>query len=73
MLDTRYTGNLIILTAVVGVIGIVVYLGLSIVLRNAEVWTFFNYAKRIIVKRKVAPIPEEEQEPVAPTPQDTTA
>jgi putative peptidoglycan lipid II flippase len=72
VVDTRYTGNLLMLTMVVLTIGVFVFLGSSIILRNAEAWTFFNYAKRIITKRKSAQISKEEQEPVAPTPTDIT-
>ena len=71
VLDTRYTANLLVLTIFVSVVGGLVYLGLSIILRNREVYTFGNLIKRVIIKHKVAPIPEE-QEPVAPTPEDTT-
>ncbi|OGM11728.1 murein biosynthesis integral membrane protein MurJ [Candidatus Woesebacteria bacterium RBG_16_34_12] len=70
VLDTRFTINLLVLTLIVSFIGMVVYLGLSILLRSNEVWTFFNLIKRILIKHKVSPIPEE-QEPVVPTPTDT--
>jgi hypothetical protein len=49
-----------------------VYLVLSVILKNREVYTFANLARRVIIKGKVSPIPKEEQEPVAPTPEDTT-
>lgn len=71
VLDTRYTANLLILTVIVSVIGFVVYIGISILLRSREVWVFFNLLKRIFIKRKVSPIPAEEQEPVSPTPTDS--
>lgn len=72
VLDTRYTVNLLILTVIVSLIGIVVYLVLSILLKSDEVWTFFGLVKRTFIKRKVAPIPAREQEPIAPTPTDST-
>ena len=72
VLDTRYTVNLLILTIFVSIVGGLVYLGLSVILKNREFYTFVGLVRRIFVKRKVAPIPEEEQEPVAPTPTDTT-
>lgn len=72
VLDTRYTANLLILTIMVSVIGGLIYLGISIILRNQEVYTFVGLVRRIFLRRKVAPIPKEEQEPIAPTPQDTT-
>ena len=72
VLDTRYTANLLILTIFVSVVGGLVYLVLSVILKNREVYTFANLARRVIIKGKVSPIPKEEQEPVAPTPEDTT-
>lgn len=73
VLDTRYTVNLLFLTIAVSLIGAGIYLGLSILLRSKEVWTFFNLLKRILIWRKVAPIPEKEQEPIAPVPTDTAS
>lgn len=67
VLDTRYTGNLLILTIMVALIGGVTYILLSIILRSEEVWVFFRLARRLFVKHKVASIPEREQEPVSPT------
>jgi len=72
VLDTRFTVNLLILTIFVSIVGGLVYLGLSVVLKNREVYTFVELIRRIFLKRKVAPIPEEETEPVAPPPTDTT-
>jgi len=68
VLDTRYTVNLLILTMLVSLIGVSVYLGLAAILRINEVWIFFNLIKRIFLRRKVAPIPAKEAEPVSPTP-----
>ncbi len=72
VLDTRYTVNLVILTAIVSLIGVAIYLGISIILKSKQVWTFFNLLKRIFIKRKISPIPAKEQESVIPTPTDTT-
>ncbi len=72
VLDTRYTVNLLILTIVVSAIGCFIYLGLAILLKQKEVWVFFNMVKRVLVRRKITPIPVKEQEPVAPTPTDLT-
>lgn len=72
VLDTRYTVNLLTLTIMVGFIGAIVYLVLSILLKSDEVWMFFNLVKRTFIKRKVTPIPAREQEPIAPTPTDST-
>lgn len=72
VLDTRYTANLLILTIFVSAVGGLVYLGLSVIFKNSEVYTFANLLKRVFIKGKVTPIPEEEPEQVTPTPQDTT-
>jgi len=66
VLDTRYTVNLLILTVIVGVIGIIIYLEVSILLRTKEVNTFFSLAKKIFVKREVGHIPEREKESIIP-------
>ena len=71
VLDTRFTVNLLILTIGVSLIGLLIYLGVSILLRSKEVWVFFNLLKRTFVRRKVSPIPAKEQEPIAPSPTDT--
>ncbi len=71
VLDTRYTINLLILTLMVSFVGAIVYLGIAIVLRTDQVWTFFNLVKRMF-GRKVTPIPKKEQEPVVPQPTDNT-
>ncbi len=73
VLDTRYTVNLLILTIAVSLMGAFVYLGIAIILKQKEVWVFFNLIKRILIKRKVAPVPAKKQEPITPTQTDTTA
>ena len=72
VLDTRYTANLLILTIFVSLVGGLVYLGLSVILKNSEVYTFANLLKRVFIKGKVSPIPKEEPEQVSPTPTDTS-
>jgi putative peptidoglycan lipid II flippase len=69
VLDTRYTINLIILTAFAALVGGLIYLILAIVLKSKQVWHFFNLIRRILV-RKVPPIPTKEQEPLSPTTTD---
>jgi putative peptidoglycan lipid II flippase len=71
VLDTRYTINLMALTVSVALVGVVVYIVLSLILGSKEVFVFFDLVKRIFVKRKVSAIPKEEQEPVAPMPGDS--
>jgi putative peptidoglycan lipid II flippase len=73
VLDTRYTGNLLVLTIAVSLIGAFVYLGIAIVLKQKEVWVFFDLLKRTLIKHKVTPIPAKKQEPITPTQTDTTA
>jgi putative peptidoglycan lipid II flippase len=73
VLDTRYTINLLILTAIVSLVGLLVYMGLAVLLKTKEVWIFFNLVKRTLIKRKVAPIPTKEAEPITPTPTETTS
>ena len=63
VLDTRYTINLLILTASVALVGALVYLGLSYLLKSEELVVFLNLVKRTLLKHKVAPIPEKEPEP----------
>lgn len=70
VLDTRYTLNLLVLTAFVVAVGGFVYLFISIIFKSKEVWDFFNLVKRLVV-RKVEPIPAKSQETVTPTPTDT--
>jgi putative peptidoglycan lipid II flippase len=72
VLDTRYTVNLLVLTLLVSVMGGLVYLGISLIIGSRQVWVFFDLVKRIIVKRKMVPIPAKEPEPVAPTPTDSS-
>lgn len=72
VLDTRYTINLIILTALVSLIGGVIYIVLSILMKSEQVWNFFGLINRVI-KRKIIPIPQKETEPVAPTPTDSVS
>jgi len=70
VLDTRYTGNLLILTALTSLAGVIVYLVLSLALGSREVWNFFNFVRRIFFKGKVDSIPKRETEPISPTPTD---
>ncbi|MBU0570291.1 murein biosynthesis integral membrane protein MurJ [Patescibacteria group bacterium] len=70
VLDTRYTANLLILTILVSLLGVLVYVGISILLRSQQIWTFFNLIKRIIVRRKVSPISAKKQEPIVPMPKE---
>jgi putative peptidoglycan lipid II flippase len=72
VLDTRFTGNLLALTTVVTATGLIVYLGISYLLKTEELFTFINILKRVFIKRKIGPIPAKEPEQITPTAQDTS-
>ncbi len=72
VLDTRYTVNLLALTAVVGIVGFLVYIFVSAVLKSEELGVFLNLLKRTFIKRQVSPIPQKQTETLAPTPTETT-
>lgn len=52
VLDTRYTVNLLILTAIVGIIGMVVYIVALKILKSKELATFVNLARRMLIGQK---------------------
>ncbi|EKE13451.1 MAG: hypothetical protein ACD_13C00015G0016 [uncultured bacterium] len=67
VLDTRYTGNVIILTGVTFLVGLVIYILLTLLFKVDEARYFLNLANKIIVKRVLPPLPSKEQEPISPT------
>jgi putative peptidoglycan lipid II flippase len=67
VLDTRYTGNLIILTGVTFLVGIVLYTLISLLFKVDEARYFLNLAKKIVIKRVLPPLPAKEEEPITPT------
>lgn len=67
VLDTRYTGNVIILTGITFLLGLTIYVLISLLFRVDEVKYFLNLAKKIIFKKVIPAIPAKEQEPVSPT------
>jgi putative peptidoglycan lipid II flippase len=67
VLDTRYTGNVIILTFMTFLVGALIYTLLSFLLRINEVGYFFNVIKKVFTKKIHPSIPQKEQEPVTPT------
>jgi len=67
MIDTRYTGNVIILTGITFLVGAIIYVVLSLILRIDEARYFLNVAKRVLVKRMLPPLPPKEQEPITPS------
>lgn len=67
VLDTRYTGNVIILTGMTFLAGAIVYVLLSLLFRIPEAKYFLSVVKKVITKRTLPPIPPKEQEPITPT------
>ncbi len=52
VLDTRYTVNLLILTAIVGIIGVTVYIIVLKILKSKELDTFTNLVRRMLLGQK---------------------
>lgn len=71
VLDTRYTLNLLILTVLSFVIGMAIYICLSLLLKVEEARYFVQVVKKFIRRRAVLGIPQKEEEPVSPTTGDT--
>ncbi len=67
VLDTRYTGNVIILTGVTFLVGLVIYIFLTLIFKVDEARYFLNLVNKIIVKRVLPTLPPKEQEPISPT------
>ena len=71
VLDTRYTGNLIILTSVVFLIGSILYFVITYVLRSQEARNALQFLPRFI---GASPRPNgKDSEQVSPPPVDTSA
>ena len=71
VLDTRYTGNLLLLTIIVSFFGGFVYIAVAILLRSNEVFKMLNVLKRLLQRKKIASIPKHEREVVSPGPTDS--
>lgn len=71
VLDTHYTGNVLLLTTLVFLMGIVIYIAASLLLRIDEAGYFLGVTRRLIMKKIIPGIPQKEQEPVSPTTGDT--
>jgi hypothetical protein len=67
MLDTRYTGNVIILTGMTFLVGAIIYTLLSLLFKIPEARYFLRVARRVITKRTLPPLPPKEQEPITPS------
>lgn len=70
VLDTRYTINLLILTVFVVVLGGLVYLVLTWILKSNELRYFVNFVKKTFISRKLGAVPARQTEIVSPTPDD---
>ncbi len=70
VLDTRYTANLLILTIMTFIIGISIYIGISLLLRVEEAKYFLRVIKKAFLRRSFPTLPKE-QEPISPTTTDT--
>lgn len=71
VLDTRYSLNVLILTAISFGIGMVTYILLALLFKVDEAGYFVQVIKKFVVRRTIPGIPQKEQEPVSPTTTDT--
>jgi putative peptidoglycan lipid II flippase len=63
VLDTRYSGNLLILTAFVGLLGVTIYIVLLKLLKSDELDVFSKLIKRMMVGQKFSTAEQEELTP----------
>ena len=63
VLDTRYAGNLLMLTAVVGLIGVFVYILVLKIFKSKELETFTNLVRRMLIGQKFSTSNSEEITP----------
>jgi putative peptidoglycan lipid II flippase len=71
VLDTRYTLNVLILTVISFLIGMLIYLGVSLLIRIEEAGYFVGVLRKFITNRVIPGIPPKEEEPVTPITPDT--
>jgi putative peptidoglycan lipid II flippase len=71
VLDTRYSLNVLILTVVSFLIGMLVYIVVSLLLRIEEARYVVGIFKRFITNRVIPGVPPKEQEPITPITPDT--
>lgn len=60
VLDTRYAVNLLLLTLIVGIIGVVAYIVTLKIFKSKELDTFVELFKRMLVGKKFTTVAEEE-------------
>ncbi len=70
VIDTRYTVNLIVLTSMVALTGLLTYILSLVILRSPDVFIFFNLVKRFSFKKPYAK--HTSKEPLAPEASDIT-
>lgn len=63
VLDTRYAGNLLVLTAIVGLIGVIVYIVVLKLIRSKELDVFMNLFRRMVTGQRFTSAPTEETTP----------
>lgn len=66
VLDTRYTVNLLFLTAVVSFVGALTYCLASVILKSNEFWYFINLLKKLFVSKKIQPTSSKQEERITP-------
>ncbi len=71
VLDTRYTVNLLLLTIFVSLVGLSIYLFIAYLFKLNELWVMIRLVKRVLVKHKLSPIPQDEKEPLSPVTTDS--
>jgi len=71
VLDTRYTGNLFILTLFTFLLGMSIYIGVALLLRVSEAKYFLELVKKLILRKILPVIPSKESEPISPLTGDT--
>jgi putative peptidoglycan lipid II flippase len=71
VLDTRYSLNVLVLTIMAFLIGMAVYVGISLLFRIDEAGYLVQVVKRFVAKKTIPAIPQKEEEPVTPITPDT--
>src|SRR3989339_394690 len=59
VLNTQYGFNLLMLTLMTVVVGVIVYIIFSLLFKSGELKFFANYIKRIFISKKVSPLPTD--------------
>jgi len=59
VLNTQYGFNLLMLTLMTVVVGVIIYIIFSLLFKSGELKFFANYIKRIFISKKVSPLPTD--------------